>query len=506
MNKTILSIALLLSAFAAAGQQTSRIEVEKGEKWWGVFAGGGPGQPFAEPFSVSTADAGRSPMMVSSLGRYVWSDEAMEVTFDGKAFTVKTATEKVEARKGGRTLREAYLVCRHRHCPPSGATAPGMPQRSSIFYETAAEFGSLHSAGDITAYASRLIKEGFPAGVMVLSEGWRGNDIIYDFDHDYYPDPKAFVDRMHDLGFKVVLTVTPLGEASGRFLGAALRGGMLLGGVDGKPLRVDGGDGTHVCLDVTRREVATQVEGFLGFLQRQYGVDGFRLDCSAVLPCIADPRQRAGYLGAWLALGCDADMCQWVPGDGCPNPTRMTGLYEGQVTGWESLAASAGDVLSAELAGCSGIMPLWGAVAGGGDELAARTLQFAGMLPASTVPFAPWRVSSAELYGQVLGALKCRASIGAYIDELMAESARTAEPMVRHMEYMFPRSGFSDCNDQFMIGSRYLVAPVLAPGDERMVRLPRGVWVDAHGKRYRGPLVISARTSGGEPLWFELSK
>ena len=74
------------------------------------------------------------------------------------------------------------------------------------------------------------------------------------------------------------------------------------------------------------------------------------------------------------------------------------------------------------------------------------------------------------------------------------------------MEYAFPRNGFADCNDQFMIGTKYLVAPVLDDSGRRLVRFPRGVWVDQEGRRYRGPLVAEVDCSNGMIPCFELSK
>ena len=45
--------------------------------------------------------------------------------------------------------------------------------------------------------------------------------------------------------------------------------------------------------------------------------------------------------------------------------------------------------------------------------------------------------------------------------DALLNSAKTGEPIIRHMEYAFPHQGFVDCKDQFMLGDRYLVAPVL---------------------------------------------
>jgi alpha-glucosidase len=54
------------------------------------------------------------------------------------------------------------------------------------------------------------------------------------------------------------------------------------------------------------------------------------------------------------------------------------------------------------------------------------------------------------------------------------------------MEYAFPGEGFATCRDQFMLGEKYMVAPVVTPGHARPVQFPRGKWRDDRGKVYRG--------------------
>ena len=66
------------------------------------------------------------------------------------------------------------------------------------------------------------------------------------------------------------------------------------------------------------------------------------------------------------------------------------------------------------------------------------------------------------------------------------KAAQTGEPIVRCMEYQFPHQGFENVKDQFMLGDKYLVAPVVDNRLEREVRLPKGTWRDEQGKKYKG--------------------
>ena len=57
-----------------------------------------------------------------------------------------------------------------------------------------------------------------------------------------------------------------------------------------------------------------------------------------------------------------------------------------------------------------------------------------------------------------------------------------------------------------MIGSKYLVAPLLGESDTRTVRFPRGVWIGPQGERFKGPLVTTVISRDGELLIFESAK
>ena len=74
------------------------------------------------------------------------------------------------------------------------------------------------------------------------------------------------------------------------------------------------------------------------------------------------------------------------------------------------------------------------------------------------------------------------------------------------MEYAFPHQGFVDCKDQFMLGDRYLVAPVLTKEHTRKVMLPEGVWVDDTGMKFKGPKTIEVTAPLERLPWFEKVK
>ena len=77
----LVTLALLSAALPAQTPHTIRIEPLRNEKWWGLFAGGGPAQPFAAPFDSSDCDSCGTfaiPFMISSGGRNIWGQCSAE--------------------------------------------------------------------------------------------------------------------------------------------------------------------------------------------------------------------------------------------------------------------------------------------------------------------------------------------------------------------------------------------------------------------------------------------
>lgn len=99
---------------------------------------------------------------------------------------------------------------------------------------------------------------------------------------------------------------------------------------------------------------------------------------------------------------------------------------------------------------------------------------------------APWRILSKENMEICRAAAWKHVELAPYILDESRKGSLNGEPVVRPMEYVFPAQGFEKCTDQFMLGDKYLVAPMLEPGTSRQVTLPAGRWIDEKGKKYRG--------------------
>lgn len=493
---TILLFFTTIYPTIAQEQHTSTIPVSAGEKWWGLSADMDIAQPFSEPFEWNTAEGEpyefRMAALISSAGRYIWSAEPMEVSFDGSAFTITSSAEKVEVKKGGRSLREAYLVYRHTHATPSGAK-PDKSLYTQIIYDAAGEVGALHNAESVVAYAEKLIAEGLPAGIMLIPEGWQSHSAELVFDGESYPSPADMVSKLHELSFQVMLSVSPYVAAAGREFVRSREAGVLLCDDEGDVVLFDGDAGFMACR-VPDMAMAERYNSELHSLMTLYGIDGFRLDAS-LLDDRLSGEALSEFYAAWAAVGKDIPMMLYSPA------SALVGDRATQVAGDGTIEGALRRALCVGQMGYPFVSPTLSKAHAEGEELWRRTISSVA-LPVATVIAPPWQFG--ERGEELKRVILWRAEQSEYMGDMLDEASNTAEAMMRTMEYMFPKDGFGSCYDHYILGDKWLIAPPVDGEKERAVRLPRGVWVDMDGKRYRGPRVVNVDVSRGRLPIFEL--
>lgn len=116
----------------------------------------------------------------------------------------------------------------------------------------------------------------------------------------------------------------------------------------------------------------------------------------------------------------------------------------------------------------------------------------------------PWRVLG-EAHQRIFREIVAlRQRFAPRITALAKESARTGEPMMRTLEYVFPDRCYAEIKDEFLMGEALLVAPVLEKGaTSRSVVLPPGRWKADDGQTYEGPAEIEVTTPLSRLPYFE---
>jgi alpha-glucosidase len=167
---------------------------------------------------------------------------------------------------------------------------------------------------------------------------------------------------------------------------------------------------------------------------------------------------------------------------------RYAALWTGDISSlWEHMEISIPMILNLGLSGYA----FTGADVGGfrGDcsgELLARWTQLGAFLPyfrnhseIGTSRQEPWEFSKDIL--EITRSYIClRYRFITYIYNLMRESSESGAPVVRPLFYHYQDDpDLFHINDQFLLGEKVMVCPVLRPGiRQRMIYLPEGLWYD----------------------------
>ncbi|MEG1861418.1 MAG: glycoside hydrolase family 31 protein [Bacteroidaceae bacterium] len=514
-KKSMVLIAALfgcLSLISAKEVFKSVIEPLKNERWWGGLVGLGHQMPFGAQLGVQDLSSNNLnnqavPLMLSSEGRYLWSEQPFRFEIKDGCLIVSSNYEKLEPIKAGTTLKDAYLTASAKHFPPSGKipepTLFSLPQ-----YNTWIELMYNQNQEDILNYAKKVVEYGFPQGVFMVDDNWQRYYGNFDFKSDKFPNPRAMTDELHRMGFQVMLWVVPYVSAdSPEFRELEAKGYLLKQKGSNRTALLHWWNGYSACYDVTRPEAAAYLKEKLRKNQALYGIDGFKFDGGDVAYMRGDydyfekGADANRFMEKWAEIGLD------FPCNELRAAWKMGGQALVQRLGdkdysWNAIQMLIPGMTTAGLLGYAYTCP---DMVGGGqftaflhvdtfdEELIVRSCQVHALMPMMQFSVAPWRILSKENAAICARFARLHRQMGPYILERAKLSAKTGEPIVRTLEYAYPHQGFLECKDQFMLGDRYLVAPMVQSGTSRTVKLPKGTWKDDLGKTFKGPKTITVK-------------
>ncbi len=521
----LLIIAIGYAYSISAGTHLSEISFLSGEKWWGAFAAKGSQMPYLQPtgeldLSKQNFNNQGVPLLVSNKGRYIWSDEAFTFEITTTGIIIRSEFEEVKVVQAGKTLREAYLAACKNHFPPSGVLPDpllfSMPQ-----YNTWIELMYNQNQADILNYADNIIKYDFPKGVLMIDDNWQKYYGNFDFKPDKFPDPGEMISRLHEMGFKIMLWICPFVSAdSPEFRELRGKGYLIRQKGSDEPAMIQWWNGYSACYDLTNPEAFNFFVSGLKAMQQKYGVDGFKLDAGDVF--FYDPQKIDSYkqnatstdhTEAWAKIGLAFPFNEYRACWKMGGEALVQRLGDKDYS-WDAIKLLIPDMIAAGLSGYAYACP---DMIGGGQftsflgidpakfnqTLIVRSAQAHAMMPMMQFSVAPWRILNEKNLDICRATAQLHVRMGGYILECARHASLTGEPIVRHLEYMFPDQGFAECKDQFMLGDKYMVTPVVTPEPGRPVMFPKGKWRDEQGKIYQGGKIITIN-SGIERLpYFE---
>lgn len=479
------------------------------EYWWGGATTEGIHMPIA-PGQIYSIDLTRNDtynqagaLFVSNKGRWLWSSKGYRIRIEKEAIVIEDGGSEILYGDGNGTLKGALQDVKSMFF--SAHSIPPEIMFHVPQYCTWIELMYNQNQKDILAYAKGIIESGLPAGELIIDDCWQEYNGGWRFHAGRFPDPKNMVKELHDMGFQVLLWISPFispdtiefRELEGR--------GVLLRDKDGELAIRKWWNGYSAVLDLSNPEAVKWFEEQTDRLIREYGVDGFKQDAGDAMyyentdlfyDHSCDPN---GQSSIWAELALKYpynELRACFNNSGKPIVQRLCDKRHL----WDSENGLGALVPSALLAGVLGYYYICPDMIGGGQftdfvhvekidlELFIRSCECSAMMPMMQFSYAIWKHK--ELSADVIVAKYAHfhEKMGDTILELARHTAQTGEPIIRYMEYEFPNQGFEEVNDQFMLGSQYLVAPVVTKGATvRKVRLPLGRWqYDYTGEIYDG--------------------
>jgi alpha-glucosidase len=171
------------------------------------------------------------------------------------------------------------LYASRKFFPPSGKT-PDPLLFTSPQYNTWIELQYNQNEKDILKYAGDILKNGFPAGVIMIDDNWQDRYGTWNFDCEKFSDPKGMIEKLHAMGFKVMLWVVPFISSDSPVYRALAEKKMLIFAdkEKTKPAIINWWNGMSALVDLSNPEGEKWFKDQLNNLVKEYRIDGFKLD------------------------------------------------------------------------------------------------------------------------------------------------------------------------------------------------------------------------------------
>jgi alpha-glucosidase (family GH31 glycosyl hydrolase) len=519
----IISLCCFISSRAqiAEGEYYFKSILNNGEGWWGGVVEG-PLMPFGkyeyehDLFGDVKENQG-SPVLISSAGRYIWCDEPFRFEFNNDSIEVFSNLSQIQSGEAGNSLRDAYMFVSQNFFPPQGKIPEALlftnPQ-----YNTWIELTYNQNEKDILTYAQSIIDNGFPPGVIMIDDNWQEDYGTWDFKAAKFNDPRKMVNKLHELGFKVMLWVCPFVSAdSPNYRLLEKENAFLMEDNEEKrPAVIRWWNGASALLDFTNHYAEKWFIDQLKYLIETFNIDGFKFDAG-------DPNFYTGEIISnepitpnehselFAKIGLEFPLNEyracWKMG-GQPLAQRLRDKRHD----WEDLKLLIPGIISQGLMGYQFTCP---DMIGGGEygsfinlktideELIVRSAQCSALMPMMQFSVAPWRILSKENLEICNEMADLHKKMGDEILRLAKESSVSGEPIVRNLEYVFPHEGYSEIKDQFMLGNDILVAPVLEKNSySREIVFPSGNWMGDDAIIISGPSKIEVEVPIHRLPWY----
>ena len=519
---------------------TLRFESAEGEKLYGM---GQYQQPYLDLKGCTLELAQRNsqvsvPFLLSSRGYgFLWNNPAVgQVTFgknvtEWKAQSLKQCDYWLTVGDTPKKIINNYTEIVGR--------APEFPENALGLWQCKLRY---RTQEEVLEVAREYHRRGIPLDVIVIDFFHWTRQGDWKFDKKYWPDPAAMVRELASYGTRCMVSIWPTVDKKSENFAAMREAGLLITPERGTQCFDFLGD--SYIYDATNPQARAYIWDKCRQNYFDSGIDMFWLDEAEPEYTVYDFDNYRYHAGTQLQAGnlyprdhakafydgqraagqkdiCNLLRCAWVG-----SQKYAAVVWSGDIYGnFQSLRDQFAAGLNIGMAG----IPWWTTDIGGFfvdvkqpgyKELLLRWFEFATFCPVlrmhgdkgpsdipalddrefgggfchTGLPNELWSFGE-DVYEVLKKYTMLRVSMKPYLREVMREASEKGYPVMRTLFFEFPQEEESwNIEDEYMFGSRYLVAPVLYEGvREREVWLPKGKWRDIRdGKVYRGGTRIRA--------------
>ncbi|MCR5469368.1 MAG: alpha-xylosidase [Prevotella sp.] len=340
--------------------------------------------------------------------------------------------------------------------------------------------------------ARQLRAHKIPSDVIHFDTGWFGVDwqCDYQFAKDRFENPEAMLQQLSKDGFHTCLWQLPYFTPKNRFFPEIIEKGLhVVNATGGMPYE-------DAVLDFSNPETVSWYQGKIAGLLKQ-GVSTIKCDFGEAAPYNGFYHSGKGGLYEHNLYPLRYNKALWeaveqqYPGNGIIWARSAWAGSQRYALHWGGDAATTntgllGDLRGGLSFGLSGFSfwshDMGGFVTASPEDIYRRWLPF-GFLSSHTrahgaPPTEPWLIS--ESFTKAFReCAEMKYKLMPYVYAQAKDCSERGLPMVRALLVEFPQDpGAWLVEDEYMFGSQMLVAPLMESGNERMVYLPKGKWID----------------------------
>ena len=499
------------------------IKIKKNEFWFGGFTDFAEYMPFNKKSQAEidiTYTKGHfnqiNPLMISSRGRYVYAENYFKLNIKKGNIKIEFSGEIDFGAKDN--AYGAYVYIKNKYFEFDGRMPDKrlftMPQ-----YCTWMALGENQTDEGVINYAKSIVDAALPTGELIIDDSWTDYVGQFDFSVKKFPNAKATVDELKQMGFFVSLWITPYVSVDTPVYKELLEKNLLIKS-GGKPYIAHWWKESSACIDFTNPTARAWVADKIERLKNLYGIEGIKMDGGDArfyvdgLETFSEEGKTANGLSeAYGRFGADytvSELRATCKCGGLPIIQRIADRFHS----WSEKDNGFGGIVKrALLMSISGYPYCCPDMVGGGqyddvekelaenEELNIRYMQAATFMPCIQFSKPIWNYSEKTAF-VVRKMLDLRAKYSAYILQLAFRAAKFGEPMMRPM--MFYSENFCDLDGQYMLGDEILVAPVMKEGEKvKEIYLPHGTWrYEPTGEIFKGEQTVKIPTKLEELPYF----